>query len=81
MNPKFYAYVGVLFNSPNGAIVKFVTSVDGNQAHWDAGKPAMKFTESFAKEIVVGLTMNYHPSCVIKVPTGTELKNPPAWLD
>ena len=75
MNPRFDTYVAV-FTEKNGVTtVKWVTSTEGSYAHWDAGKPAKQFAESYAKDIVFGLTLNGYAAAVVKVLHGVELKN------
>ena len=71
MAAKFNTYVAVFF----GDRVKFVTGVDRNTASWEAGQPAKKFSEDFAKDIVFGLTLNGYAAAVIKVLNGVELQN------
>ena len=61
MNAKFSTFICVFFTDGKGADIraKFVTSLeDHNIARWDAGKPAMPFSESLAKDVVYGLTLN-----------------------
>ena len=72
-NPRFDTYVAVF----TGDTVRFVTGTPSrNYAEWKAGEPAMPLSESYAKDIVFGLTLNGHASAVIKVLHGVELKNP-----
>ena len=75
MDPRFDTYVAVFFTSTDATSVKYVTGVDRNTAEWEAGKPAMPFAESYAKDIVFGLTLNGYAAAVIKVLHGVELKN------
>lgn len=74
MAVKYKTYVAVFFpdhwfvlgDSPK-TYVKFVTGTEGTTAHWEADKPAVALSESFAKDIVYGLTMNGYAAAVIKV--------------
>lgn len=75
MNPRFDTYVAVFFQDAGITTHKYVTGVDGNTAEWEAGKPAKPFAESFAKDIVFGLTINGFAAAVVKVLHGVELKN------
>lgn len=78
-NPRFDTYVAVFEECEGKITTKFVTGVPAhNTAEWKAGEPAMKFTESYAKDIVFGLTLNYHPAAVVKALHGVEFKNPKA---
>lgn len=72
-NPRFDTYIAVFI----GECVRFVTALPArNVAEWKAGEPAKPIAESYAKDIVWGLTLNGYPSAVIKVLHGVELKNP-----
>jgi len=75
MNQKFDAFVAVFFSKDGENTVKFVTEVDRNTASWEAGKPAMKLSESFAKDIVFGLTLNGFAAAVVRVLHGVEFRN------
>ena len=77
MAVKFKTHVAVFFadhESPKNC-VKFVTGTEGSTALWEADKPAMVMSESFAKDIVYGLTVNGYAAAVIKVVNGVELRN------
>ena len=77
MAVKFKTYVAVFFpdhDSPKN-YVKFVTGTEGSTALWEADKPAMVMSESFAKDIVYGLTMNGYAAAIIKVVNGVKLRN------
>lgn len=77
MNPKFDTYVAVLEERDGKITTKFVTGVpDHNTAEWKDGEPAMKLSESYAKDIAFGLTLNGHAAAVVKVLHGVDLKNP-----
>ena len=76
-NPKFDTYVTVFFEEDGELYSRFVTGIPShNRAEWKAGQPAMKMSESMAKDIVFGLTLNGHASAVTKVLHGVEFKNP-----
>lgn len=77
MAVKFKTYVAVFFAEHNSDrnLVKFVTGTEGSTALWEADKPAMVMSESFAKDIVYGLTVNGYAAAVIKVVNGVELRN------
>ncbi len=77
MAARYKTHVAVFFpdNESEKNLVKFVTAVDGSSAQWEKDKPAMKLTESFAKDIVLGLTWNGYAAAVIKVIDGVELRN------
>ena len=77
MAVKFKTHVAVFFpdhDSPKN-YVKFVTGTEGTTARWEADKPAVALSESFAKDIVYGLTMNGYAAAVIKVLSTMELRN------
>lgn len=75
-NPRFDTYVAVFGQCDGKVTVKFVTGLpEHNTAEWKDGEPALNLSESYAKDIVFGLTLNGHPSAVIKVLHGVELKN------
>jgi len=78
MTPRFDTYIAVFFPNENGLVTKFVTSTEGSTAHWEAGREAHLFSESYAKDIVYGLTLNGYAAAVIKVLHGVTLKNRPA---
>ena len=75
MNPKFDTYVAVFVTKDSEHVVKFVTSAQGSWAEWRTGEPAKPFAESYARDIVYGLTLNGHAAAVIKVVHGLELRN------
>lgn len=77
MAVKYNTHVAVFFpdNESDKNMVKFVTSVSGSEAFWEKGKPAMTLTESFAKDVVLGLTWNGYAAAVIKVMNGVKLQN------
>lgn len=76
MAVKYTTHVAVMFTDEDGRVItKFVTGVDGSDAFWEAGKPAMKLTEPFAKDVVLGLTWNGYAAAVIKVVNGVTLRN------
>ena len=75
---KFATYICVYFSDPEqgDTYAKFVTGLEShNIARWEAGKPAKKFSESFARDIVFGLTLNGYAAAVIQVIDGVQLKN------
>lgn len=77
MNPKFDTYVAVFTEQDGKTVTKFVTGIPArNTAEWKDGEPAKAVAESYAKDIVFGLTLNGHPAAVIKVLHGVELRNP-----
>ena len=77
MSPRFDTYVAVFTEGGGKITTKFVTGVPGhNTAEWKDGEPAMPLSESYAKDIVFGLTLNGHAAAVVKVLHGVELKNP-----
>lgn len=77
---KYTAHVAVIFFEDGKNIVKFVTSIDheNRSAIWAAGKPAMKFSEAAAKDLVLGLTLNCFNAVVVKSLNGDTLVNPEA---
>lgn len=76
-NPRFDTYVAVFTNKNGDIQTRFVTDIPArNMAEWNAGKPAMSLAESYAKDIVFGLTLNGHAAAVVKVLHGVELRNP-----
>ena len=77
MAVKYNTHVAVFFpdNETDRVFTKFVTGVERSTASWETGQPALKLTESFAKDIVYGLTLNGYAAAVIKVVNGVELRN------
>jgi len=77
MAVKYNTYVGVFFSDPDTRehFVKFVTGVEKSAALWEDGKPAMRVTEPFAKDIVCGLTFNGFHAAIIKALNCIELRN------
>lgn len=77
MAVKYNTYVAVFFpDHANGRyFVKFVTGVEKSAALWEDGKPAMRVTEPFAKDIVYGLTFNGFHAAVMKALDGAVLRN------
>lgn len=76
MNPRFDTYAAVFTEKDGKVITRFVTSIPSrNYAEWKDGEPAMPLSESYARDIVFGLTLNGHAAAVIKVLHGVELKN------
>lgn len=80
-NVVFETYVAVFFfdhpgeNDPE-IYSRFVTSTQGSTVLWEADKPAMKFSESYARDIAFGLTVNGWCAAVVKVVKGVQLRNP-----
>ena len=74
-HPRFDTYVAVFFDVDGATTVKFVTADEGSMAYWNAGEAAKPFAESYARDIVYGLTLNGYAAAVIKVLHGVELKN------
>ena len=74
-NPRFDTYIAVFIPKGDDHIVKFVTSAEGSWAEWLDGLPAKPFAESYARDIVYGLTLNGYAAAVIKVLHGLELTN------
>lgn len=76
-NPSFDTYVAVFFNEDGEVYARFVTGIPSrNMAEWKEGEPAMRLSESHAKDIAFGLTLNGHVASVIKVLHGVTLTNP-----
>lgn len=77
MAVRYNTYVAMFFTEPRTGKtgVKFVTGTEGSIALWKDDQPAMKLSESFAKDIVYGLTLNGFTAAVIKVVNGVELRN------
>lgn len=76
MTAKYKTYIGVFFEDKGKTITKFVTGLSGSTALWEDGKPAMNIAESWAKDVVLGLTFNGYAAAVIKVIDGVILTNP-----
>lgn len=71
---KLNTYIGVITSTdPN--YITYVTDVVNRSAIWESGKPARKFSDAIAKEIVFGLNVNGYSAVVIKAPVFVELKN------
>ena len=76
-SPKFDSYVAIFTNKDGDIQTRFVTDIPArNMAEWNAGKPALALAESYAKDIVFGLTLNGFAAAVVKVLHGVELSNP-----
>jgi len=76
-NPRFDTYVAVFSHEDGEVYARYVTGVPSrNTAEWLAGQPAIALAESYAKDIVFGLTLNGYAAAVIKVLHGVTLKNP-----
>lgn len=77
MNPRFDTLVAVFTEEDKKITTRFVTGIPShNTAEWKPGQPAMTFSESYAKDIVFGLTMNGHAAAVVKVMHGVTMTNP-----
>ena len=61
---KYYHYVLVFTNE--GPV--YVTSIENGQkwAHWDKDETPMEFSDTYATELALGLTVNGHSSVAIK---------------
>ena len=66
---KLTTYIAIIDVTDNRNTLRFVTSLEGRNALWEAGKPAMAITESRAKDIVLGLCMNGYNATLIKAPS------------
>ena len=76
-NPRFDTYVAVFTNHDGDIRTRYVTDIPArNMAEWNPGKPAMSLSESYAKDIVFGLTLNGYAAAVVKVLHGVTLANP-----
>lgn len=77
MAVKYNTSVAVFFQDPDTGrnFVKFVTGTEGSTALWEDDKPAMQLSESFAKDIVLGLTFNGYAAAVVKFMNGVEVGN------
>lgn len=76
-NPRYDTYVAVFTNQDGDIRTRFVTDLPArNTAEWNAGKPALAISEAYAKDIVLGLTLNGFAAAVVKVLHGVGLKNP-----
>lgn len=76
-NPRFDTYVAILTDDTGKLSTRFVTGIPGhNTAEWLQGEPAMSMSETIAKDIVFGLTLNGYAAAVVKVLHGVTLKNP-----
>lgn len=73
----FETYAAVFFNEDGKVCTRYVTGIPSrNMAEWKEGEPAMKLSESYAKDIVFGLTLNGYAAAVVKVLRGVSLNNP-----
>ena len=73
---KFVNYICVYSKEGDHMVARFVTDVDYHSARWEAGKPAMKFAQSYAEDIVQGLTFNGFAAGMVRVLNGVEFSNP-----
>ena len=75
-----YDYVIAVFTwqgKDKGYTTKFVTGTEGTTALWEAGKPAQRFSQGVAKDIVYGLTVNGFTAGVVATMAGvTTFVNP-----
>lgn len=78
MRNRFDTYVAVFMEEGGYTVPRFVTGIPShNSAVWEAGKPAMPFTsQSYAEDVVQGLTLNGYPAAVVRFLHGVEVKNP-----
>ena len=76
-NPRFDCYVAVFTEEDGKPCVKFVTNLPSrNWAEWNAGEPALKINEDYAKDVVFGLTLNGYAAAVMKAVHGVTFTNP-----
>ena len=76
-NPTYENYVAVFFSEGDNIVTKFVTALQShNWTEWHDGEPAMKMSESCAKDVVFGLTLNGYAAAVVKVLKGVTFRNP-----
>lgn len=64
-------YIGVYINNE----LHYVTSTNGSNAFWEAGKPAKAFSMRTAEDICEGLNLNMIHSVVIKAPSYMQIMN------
>lgn len=72
---KNYWYV--LVCTEQGA--KFVTSTEYHTAEWDATKPPMEMSKSFAQDVANGLCLNFH--CAFAVCMNWEIDRQPYYYE
>ena len=72
---KLNTYTAVFFEKDGKEIIRWVTSTQGSQFYWDAGKPAMKMPDALARDIVYGGTLNGYRVALVKMP-GAAPSNP-----
>lgn len=75
MGKKMYQCYVAFTNNENRLI--FVTAIDySTKEFWyTQGEPALKFSESQAKDLVYGMVCNGYPAFVVKAPTYLEFSN------
>ena len=73
MKLKCTYYVAII----RGNDVEYVTSLDNATKTFlcEKGKPAKKFSKTQADDLMLGMTANFCPAAVIKVPESRILKN------
>ena len=72
---KLTTYIAIIDLTDNRNTMKFVTSLEGRMALWEAGKPAMALSEARAKDIVLGLCVNGYNATLIKAPSFMSFNN------
>ena len=72
---KLTTCIAIIDLTDNRNTMKFVTSLEGRMALWEAGKPAMAMGDTKAKDIVLGLCMNGYNATLIKAPSYMSFNN------
>lgn len=72
---KLFTFVAIIDLTDNRNTMKFVTSLEGRIALWEAGKPAMAMSDARAKDVVTGLCFNGYNAILVKAPSFMAFNN------
>ena len=72
---KLFTFIAIIDLTDNRNTMKFVTSLEGRNALWEAGKPAMAMGDTKAKDVVTGLCFSGYNAILVKAPSFMALNN------
>ena len=75
-NIKRFSHIAVIFQDEARNTIKFVTKIEGRNALWEAGKPALKVSDAAARDVQFGLCCNGYTAVIVKAIDGQILENP-----
>ena len=73
---KLNTYIAIIDLTDNRNTLRFVTSLEGRNALWEAGKPAKAFSKTVAKDVVMGLSFNGYYATIVEAPNWMVFNNP-----